>query len=195
MNEKILSIFHTLIGLIAFLLIAWGFYELSKYFLDIFSQLSKDVAASIIAAASTVLISVGSIIVSKLYERRKEIRKEHREKKVPVYEELISFLLKVFLAEKAGRKKLSEKEITIFLMDFTEKIIVWGSDEVIKSFQKFREETMRIPINKDEVPHIKSMFYLEDLMLEIRKDLGHKNKDFKKGDVLSLFINDIEKYI
>lgn len=195
MNEKFLSIFHTLIGLIFFLFIAWGLYELSKYFLDIFSQLSNDVAASIIAAASTVLISVISIIISKLYERRQEIRKEHRDKKVPVYEELISFLLKVFLAEKAGRKKLSEKEIAIFLMDFTEKIIVWGSDEVIKSYQKFRDETIKIPKNKEEVPHINSMFYLEDLMLEIRKDLGHRNKDFEKGDVLSLFINDIGKYI
>lgn len=42
---------------------------------------------------------------------------------------------------------------------------------------------------------MKAMFYFEDLMLEIRKDLGHKNKGFEKGDVLSLFINDIKNYV
>lgn len=30
--------------------------------------------------------------------------------------------------------------------------------------------------------------------MAIRKDMGHKNKGVTKGDLLGLFINDIDKY-
>lgn len=140
MKKNFLNVFYTIIGFASIALIGWGVFELLKYFLEIFSELSNDVAATIIAAASTVLVSVGSVIATKIFEKRREIRKEHREKKIPVYEELMSFMLMVFLAEKVGEDQPTEEEITKFLMEFTEKIIVWGSDDVLSSFQKFRED-------------------------------------------------------
>ena len=39
------------------------------------------------------------------------------------------------------------------------------------------------------------MFLYEQLLLTIRRDLGHANKDIKTGDILSLFINDIHLHI
>jgi hypothetical protein len=40
-----------------------------------------------------------------------------------------------------------------------------------------------------------SMFIVEDVLLEMRKDLGHPNRGFNKGDILRLFVNDIDKYL
>ena len=36
---------------------------------------------------------------------------------------------------------------------------------------------------------------LEDVLLKIRKDLGHDNKNIGKGKLLGLFINDIQEYM
>lgn len=185
-----LEIFYAIIALLLVIITGWGIFLFSKLFLEIFSQLEKEVAASIIAAVSTVLISVLSVILSKNYERRREIRKEQREKKIPVYEELIGFLLKLLLAEKAGKKPPTEKEMAKFFMDFTERLIVWGADDVLKSFQVFREDLV-ISADMPETDHKQTMINLENLMLKVREDLGHKNSNLEKGDVLSLFINDI----
>jgi hypothetical protein len=38
------------------------------------------------------------------------------------------------------------------------------------------------------------LFQVENLLIAIRKDLGHKNVGFKKGTILGLFINDIQDY-
>ena len=39
------------------------------------------------------------------------------------------------------------------------------------------------------------LFLYENLLMEIRKDLGHKNQGFKRGTLLGLFVNDIDKYL
>jgi len=33
------------------------------------------------------------------------------------------------------------------------------------------------------------------LILAIRRDLGHKNSGLKRGDILALFVNDIDKHL
>ena len=39
------------------------------------------------------------------------------------------------------------------------------------------------------------IFAVERLLLAIRKDVGHKNKNLKQGDLLSIFINDIDSFL
>lgn len=155
-------------------------------------MLQKDVAAGIVAAFAAIIISLVSLILSKYYERKAEIRKEHRDKKVPIYEEFIHFWFKILFAQKAGEAPPNEQDIIKFLNDFTQKLMIWGSDSVVKAFSIFREKLINIdPKN----PPTEGMILFEKMLYEIRKDLGHKNKNLKQGDILALFINDIRKYI
>ena len=41
----------------------------------------------------------------------------------------------------------------------------------------------------------KSLFVLENMLFAIRRDLGHKNKNLKQGDLLSLFVTDIDQHL
>ena len=82
-------------------------------------------------------------------------------------------------------------KIIQFLQDFTQELIVWGSDPVLKAFGTFREALISY---KGGEPPIEGLFLFEQYMLEIRRDLGHKNKNLSSGDILALFINDIRKY-
>lgn len=36
---------------------------------------------------------------------------------------------------------------------------------------------------------------LEEIIFEIRKDMGQKKSGLEKGDILAFFVNDIEDYL
>ena len=56
-----------------------------------------------------------------------------------------------------------------------------------------RGEGWPLPLRKEILTfHI---FAVERLLLAIRKDVGHKNRNLKQGDLLSIFINDIDSFL
>lgn len=149
-------------------------------------------AAAVVAGSATILVSMLSVVVGKYLESRAKIREEHRQKKVPVYEELIQFLFRALFAQKLGREPLSDKEVIEFFSEFTPKLVIWGATEVVLAFGDFREFTLQLA--ESEQP-VEVTFIYERVLLEIRKDLGHNIAALKKGDLLRLFITDIRKYI
>jgi len=183
---------YLLFGLALILVLIFLFYFLLRMFLDWFSTLENQVAAAVAAVSVTALISVASLILSKHYEHKRDIRKEHNRKKSPIYEELIQFMFKVVFAEKAGEKPPTEKEIIKFFSGFNQKLIIWGNDKVIKSFCLFRDRATNMSHNVTD-PSIMLLF--EEVWFAMRKDLGHKDKKIQKGDLLSLFITDIKQYL
>jgi hypothetical protein len=158
----------------------------------VFSNLNPTIATGILAASATITVSIISVLVSKQIERKTIITNELREKKVPIYEEIIAFIFRITFAEKKGETPLNEKEVIQNMVKFTQDLVIWGSDEVIDSFFQFRTAGVEM---KNETPSFEIMFKVEDLLLSIRKDLGHKNKNMKRGKILGLFINDIQNYI
>lgn len=148
-------------------------------------NLKSDVAVAIVAAASTIVVSVLTLAITKVVERRVSIQQELRAKKVPVYESIIEMLFRALYAEKLGQESVSQVELMEFFVKSTEKMTIWGSDELVEAFGRFRSGL------KPSEP-IMVMFEVEDLMLAIRKDLGHSNRGLKRGSILRMFINDID---
>lgn len=152
--------------------------------------LQKEILAAIIAGSSTIIVSVVSITIGKYYERKLIIEEELRQKKIPMYVEFVGFWFKLIMVEKIGRK-ITEKELIEYFNKFTQQLLIWGSDGVVKQWSELRGLT----INASDASNFNNMFEFEKLLYEIRKDIGHKNKGLNKGDLLGLFINDLDKYI
>lgn len=150
------------------------------------------VAAAVVAGSATVLVSILSLVVGKLLESRAKVREEHRQKKIPVYEELIEFLFQVLFAQKLGKEPLSETEINQFFAQFTPRLVIWGAGGVIKSFGDMREFSPQLA--ESERP-VEVMFLYERVLFEIRRDLGHSRTELQKGELLRLFITDIRRYL
>jgi hypothetical protein len=159
----------------------------------VFFGLQKEVAAALVAASATILVSVFSVTGAKYYERKRAIEQDLRQRKIPIYEDFIKFLFRLIGSEKIGDKPMTEKEMQEFFIEFTQKLMIWGSDEVVIQWSKYRRASIKNSENGQA--DFNNMFDLENLLLAIRKDTGHKNKNLKKGDLLGLFINDIENYI
>ena len=118
-----------------------------------------------------------------------------REKKIPTYEKIINFIFSLTFAEKLGKEKPSEKEMIKFMVEITQELVIWGSDEMLNAFYKFRTISIENVDNSNPKNPHNVLFMVEDLLLEIRKDLGHKNKNILRGKILGLFINDLPSKI
>lgn len=154
--------------------------------LSLLGSLESELYTAIIAASATILASVLAMIFSKRYEHKTLIKQQIREQKVPVYETLISTFFETIFSDKTGQKQPSEEDVIKKLADLTPKLIVWGSQDVIRSWIDFRNHDWQNAESK------KSLVLLDSLLLAIRKDLGNKSKKLDQFDLLKMFVNDLD---
>ncbi len=124
----------------------------------------------------------------KNQEYRQQIVKEHRENTIPQYKQFIDFTYTLAQNIRDEKQQLTEDEIKEVIDQFVPKLIIWGSDEVIKAFYEYRQASISGKPGENLV-------FLEDFIVAMRKDLGHANKKIKRGMILGLFVNDIQKFL
>jgi hypothetical protein len=184
LHPRLKYILNLLLGISLLAAICWFFFFLVQTIIRGLATIESQVSVAIVAASGAAMLSVVSLIVTKHLESRNAILQELRAKKVPVYEHLIRIMFTVVFAEKRGEKPPTEQELIKEFASFTEKILVWGSDDVIRAYSRFRGGSSGDPIALIRIQ--------EDLFLAIRKDLGHKNKNLPRGTILGLFVNDLD---
>ena len=182
---KVKKFFQIIFALAIIVLIPYGIYSILILIWHSLIKVNPTLAVGVVASVSTITVSITSLIFSKYLERKAEIKNEHRKKKIPIYEQLISFIFSLLKSVK-NNEPLDEKMIVDFMFDFTQKLIIWGSDDVVTAFSNYR-------ISASDPDLI--MISVENLMLAIRKDLGHKNKNLSNGRLLTTFIDDAEVLI
>lgn len=178
-------------SLLLICLVAYGLYKTTVSIWAVFKAIDPTLAGGILAASATILVSVITIMLSKRQEHKVEIEAQLRQKKIPIYEKLIEFIFLITFAEKLGKNQPSEREMIQFFADTTKDLVVWGSKEMVKAFGDFRENLMSSVEGGEPT---KVLATVEDLLFAIRKDLGHKHVGIKRGDILRLYINDLNDY-
>lgn len=174
-------------SLLILAVIIYGGYRLAILLLEAFSKINPTVGAGMLAATATILVSVISVLVAKRLEFRAVLLKELRERKTPVYEEMVKLIFHFTFAEKIGLPPFSDQEVIKKMAWLTENIVIWGSDDLLLSWNRFRTFAVR----NLENPSHQLLFEVENLLLAIRKDLGHANTGVTRGKILELFINDL----
>ncbi len=137
---------------------------------------------------------------TKIYEQRQEIQQEQRAKKVEVYEEFMAFRFKLLIGGESQEDDNEEPqdesdeepneddaapdtqdEIERYLREFTHKLVAWGSEPVTREYVAFKES---IKYDTDV-----ALSHFEKVLLEIRRDIGYKNKKLNRGDLLKVFLD------
>ncbi|MDD2272627.1 MAG: hypothetical protein PHP95_13420 [Desulfuromonadaceae bacterium] len=158
------------------------FYFGAKFFWTTLSSINPSLAVGIIAAGSTIIVSVISVLITKLLEQKAAIKIQQREKKIPIYEELLAFLFTTWRIAIIHNELPTQKEMLDFIYVFTPKLIVWGSDEVMVAFSNLKQAK-----DQDDMA-----IAIGDLWIAIRKDLGHKNDGVSKATLLKTVISDVD---
>lgn len=175
-----LSRFLVLLGLLAgagyVAVVVWDYAASAT---AVIRGLSPEVQGPLVVAAVTILGSVVTITVGRRLDNRATVLTELRSKKAEIYDYLIKGLFRISFG-KAMQNEMSPVDQQRYFVGVVENLTIWGSAGVIRKFGTFKQG--------GEGKNI--LFVIEELLLEIRKDLGHSNFSLGKGAILKMYIND-----
>ena len=156
------------------------------------------VVAALVGAVVAGYATVISVILTRYFERERdanlrmqELERETRAKKVPEYEKFVAFLLGVFMAQQTGRKPMTPQQLAQGFHDWTKALMMWGSDEVVRRWGQLRLDQPVV----DTEASMDRLFKLEELWIELRRDAGYPETTLRRGDLLRLFVNDIDQHL
>lgn len=190
---------NALIGLLLVVVIGavvWGVvYYLFVYlgmiitkFVDWSTSVASKMDAVVIVALITGAVSIIGVIISSVVAKIIDYKKNRKEylnqKREEPYGEFVEMVYKIQQNVK-NNNSYTEQMMIDDLSKFSRKITLWGSTKVVKKWIKFREQGA----NPDT--GIDNLFILEDIMNEMRRDLGLRR--VKKGNLLAFFVNDIKE--
>lgn len=181
--------FSKLLSVVVALCIFYGAYLFANKLWSIFTSINPALAAAMLTTSGTVIVSVLSILFAKRQEHKISVISQLREKKIPVYEQIISYIFKVTFAHKLGKQPPTDDESIEFFAKTTQELVIWGSHDMIKAFSDFR---IKLIESTDQGKAEEILNTVEDLLFAVRKDLGHNYKNVKRGDILRLYVNDYE---
>ena len=181
-----------LLGLLLLLLLvaASGFavYIAGKYIVvgiritvDWLASLASKLDAVVIVALITGSVSIIGVLISSIIAKRIEYKKSRQEylakKREEPYGQFVDMVYKI---QQNTKKPDSYKEAQMLtdLSQFSRQITLWGSSRVVNKWVKFRENGSNPGLAQ------KNLLLMEEIMNEMRKDLGLKK--VKKGNLGSV---------
>ena len=185
--------------LLLFLIMAFGYamYMIGKYIsigvtaaANWLASLASKLDAVVIVTLITGCVSIVSVLISSVVAKRIEYKRSRQEylakkREVP-YGQFVDMVYKIQQNTKNGGR-YTEAQMLEDLSQFSKQITLWGSSRVVNKWVKFRENGANPELAQ------KNLLLLEDIMNEMRKDLGLRKA--KKGNLLAFFVNDIKKAI
>lgn len=161
------STFHGILGLTVLILIIWGIVTLFKQ--------------NIIEV--TAIIALVSLVISHNYTRKREIDSRLFDKKAEVYGSFIKLYTDILKGVKKD-SNLDEEELLERAFGIKEGLLIWASNEVLKSYQQLEQASSK----EDNVRN--TMLELDSIILKIRKDLGYSSSGIEAGELVRLFLNE-----
>lgn len=146
---------------------------------DWVTNMTSKMEAVVIVAFITGLVSIIGVIISSIVAKIIDYRKNRqdylaRKREVP-YGEFVEMIYKV-TGNIKNSGSYTEEMMLEDLSRFSRQITLWGSSKVVKKWVKFRENGAKPDAGTD------NLFLMEEIMNEMRKDLGLKK--VKKGNLL-----------
>lgn len=189
------QIVSTVFGLALLALLAWATYWVLRSIVLSISRVDTQVLVAALAPSIAAVASVITLTVSRHLDRKRAVEAHLRSKRTPVYEDFVDFWFRLMSASSKRDKAVSgsDEEMVDFLRKFTQKALLWASDDVLARYAAFRRSTMTSALT-DQLD-TSALFVFEDLLFAFRRDLGYSNKGLKRGDLLAQFILDIDNYL
>ena len=153
------------------------------------STTDKVIIVAMITGVVSIVGVVFTSIIAKIIDYRYNVKKYLYDKREVPYEQFISIIYTIMEdTKKPENKQMTESDKFRMMSNFSKGLTLWGSNKVVKKWLRYRKASL------EGMSPENSLLLLEDIIYEIRKDVGQR-KRMGKGDMLSIFINDIEKVI
>lgn len=159
--------------------------ELINLISDATSNMDAVIIVALITGTVSLIGAIISSIVSKVVDQNQKRREYLTLKREKPYTEFVEMIYKI---QKNGKNEFiyTKQEMVEDLTKFSSQITLWGSKKMISKWDLFRAKCT------DPTQAINNLFLIEEIMNEMRKDLGLKKTS--RSGLLALFVNDIDKY-
>lgn len=166
-----------------------GIERLVSFLKKFVSTTDKVIIVAMITGMVSIIGVVFTSVIAKIIDYRYNVKKYLYDKREIPYEQFISIIYTIMEdTKKTVNEQLTEFDKTKMMSEFSKGLTLWGSNKVVKKWLKYRKASL------ENMSPESSLLLLEDIIYEMRKDVGLRKK-LGKGDVLSIFINDMEKII
>lgn len=198
-HPKLNSMISFLILVVFLLVVIWtiwflisalgkGIDQFATFLKRFVSTTDKVIIVAMITGGVSIIGVVFSSVISKIIDYRYNIKKYLYDKREVPYEQFISMIYTIMeQTKKLEEERMTQSEVEKMVSQFAQGLTLWGSNRVVKKWLKYRKAVA-------DNPNMDNLLLLEDIIYEIRRDVGQRKK-LGKGDMLSIFINDIEEII
>jgi len=179
-----------LIVVALFGLIFWAVILIFQFFQRIIESGEFGFFSAIVVASITAIFSVVSVLISRAADRRNDLEKEVRGKRIDLYIEISDFMFNLLQQGKPSVQKINNDQMSMFIITASRKLTIWASSEVLKSWIEFTRSSNQLDANNPSSIR-KAHVAFEKVFRAIRNDLGSSNKGLREFDILGIFVNDI----
>lgn len=144
-------------------------------------------APAVVAAVLTGVLAILGLGVQRFLEQQREDERIRRERMAPIYEELVGQLHQI------AEGSVGPTDVESFFKELARSLQLWGAPPVIDAFNAWR--TKAVEHAAQNKSGLDMLLAYEDLLLVTRADLGVSNEKLEKGDLLRIFINDIDDHL
>lgn len=167
------------LGLVFFVVVlglgAWAFIEAVK------------AEPAVVGSIGVAGVGVLGVVWQQRQSERARLREAHRDRMTPVYYDLLGAFKKLSTDE--GE---IDPEIQELFMDLKSRQLLLGaSSEMVQAFNDWQRKTSEL---QEQGNPVQAVRVWEELLLAIRKDLGHQDGRLPEGELLRLFITDYEEH-
>lgn len=134
------------------------------------------------------VVTILTLRIQTQKDKIKSIENQLSDMKYKMYHEVFALLYDAF---KRQKELIDEKQFNIIerALDLKKDMVIYAPDEVLKKFFEWLEY---ISENPGDIKHF--AIYL-DLMIEIRKDMGHKNTKTTQEELLMSFLRSKKDFL
>lgn len=147
-------------------------------------------APAVVAAAAVISASIFSAVITQGQIKEREIAETHRLNKISVYEDFSDLYLEVMQVSKhkpnSPQLAKAQQKVVDHMLDFSKRAMLWASPEVLRAYNRFRS------IGSPESAKKEIVLRVDDVLQEMRRDLGLGNSGLKRGTLIKLYLSDPE---
>jgi hypothetical protein len=152
-----------------------------------FTGLGKDQALALVALGGLVLTPLISFATTRAIETKKLTGQAALDHKIALYEGFVEFFVEMMGL--SGGPGLNEDKIKERMAAMTPAMLIYASNDFLKQWREFKK------VSNNGVEGAALVFQMENVLKALRKDLGHSSFLSTKGDILAIFVNDIEDIV
>ncbi len=145
-----------------------------------FVKAKPEILISVLGGVGAVLL----FVIERGYSKSRDIVEAHRPRKIETYEKFTAkislFLQRSSKLNQQPDKQKALDEVVTAVEEFIRESILWASPDVLHAYSEFK---VQINENPSE-----GLVLFDDLLRAIRKDLGHSNRNLKRGDLFKNFL-------